>query len=265
MKYHFNLYTRPMLKFELDTDDACVLQVIEAMCGSNSQAVVERRVEKQGYIWTEITYGLLKREAPFLRATSKTSLSRKMTVLREKGLIAITRGQGNRNYYRTTKAYEDNFVRKECSVDETQVLRQRNRGVASAEHYKDNNINKQINNTRKPSLRETAERKKKLKEEKRKQHMDMLLFLDWLKPKREKDRATDIIAWYAEQIKPKYSNRLEWDGFFSRNIKIANKLTDYSEATLNRGVDALKRNLSKNGGYITKWTLETLEKELDHA
>ncbi len=79
-----------------------------------------------------------------------------------------------------------------------------------------------------------------------------------------KDRHIRLIGDYAEDedsgiVK---ENRGEWRQFGLRNMRIARKLVPYTDRKLQEAMSKLQKDLKENGGFITKWTLETLEKYL---
>lgn len=76
-------------------------------------------------------------------------------------------------------------------------------------------------------------------------------------------RYIKIIGEYADEIKPTYTTKDQWDRFLEKNITDAKNLSKYTDEQItNAFVDiqsALKSDANPNG-YLTRWTLKTLEK-----
>jgi hypothetical protein len=73
-----------------------------------------------------------------------------------------------------------------------------------------------------------------------------------------------IIGEYAEDEDsgiPK-ENRGEWRKFGLRNMRAARELVPFNDRKLREAMSKLQKDLKENGGYMTKWTLETLAKYL---
>jgi len=81
-------------------------------------------------------------------------------------------------------------------------------------------------------------------------------------------RHIQIIGDYADQKKDmgllngEYTNRGEWDGFLKRNLKVAMKIKPYKDSLITYAMIEVKKNLRVNGGYINRFTLETVWKFL---
>jgi len=78
-------------------------------------------------------------------------------------------------------------------------------------------------------------------------------------------RNMHIIADYAEMRKPNFTQRGQWRAFGLRNMRVAKRIAPYNDRQIDRAIEKLSENLKKNGGFITKWTLETLEKHLEEV
>lgn len=72
-----------------------------------------------------------------------------------------------------------------------------------------------------------------------------------------------IIAEYADDREPDFNTRGQWREFGLRNMRVARRLVPYNDRQLQEAMGKLTQNLKENGGFITKWSLETLEKHLD--
>lgn len=81
-----------------------------------------------------------------------------------------------------------------------------------------------------------------------------------------KQRHIQIIGDYADQLKDmdelngEYTTRGEWDGFRKRNLKAAMKLAPYNDSIISYGMVEVQKSLKKNGGYMDKFTLDTVHK-----
>jgi len=79
-------------------------------------------------------------------------------------------------------------------------------------------------------------------------------------------RHLNIIGDYADQLKEmdllngQYTTRGEWDGFRQRNLKIAMKLAPYKDSIISHAMIEVKKSQTKNGGYMDRFTLETVHK-----
>lgn len=72
-----------------------------------------------------------------------------------------------------------------------------------------------------------------------------------------------LIGEYADERKPEFSTRGQWKEFGKRNMRPARRLSPYTEKQLDTAISRMNKDLKANGGFISKWSLETLEKYLD--
>ena len=72
-----------------------------------------------------------------------------------------------------------------------------------------------------------------------------------------------LIGEYADERKPEFSTRGQWKEFGKRNMRPARRLSPYTEKQLDMAISRMNKDLKANGGFISKWSLETLEKYLD--
>lgn len=89
-------------------------------------------------------------------------------------------------------------------------------------------------------------------------------FIAWCKgPKAAKH--IQIIAEWAEAEGPKYTTVGQWRAFIKRNLRVARRLTPFSLEQIEAAYAKMAKDIksAKNPqGFITKYTLETLEKYL---
>jgi hypothetical protein len=70
----------------------------------------------------------------------------------------------------------------------------------------------------------------------------------------------EIVSWYADQKKPDYTTRGQWEAFIARNTRAARDLSPYTDDQI---VDAFNRLKEAEKDYLKRWTIETLIKYLD--
>lgn len=96
--------------------------------------------------------------------------------------------------------------------------------------------------------------------------MDLKQFVAWmhLSPQHEHLR---VLAEWAEAEEPAYTTKGQWNAFMARNMRAASRLAGHDNAQLQAAYDKLRRDLKRRDtntgkwvGFITKYTLETLEK-----
>lgn len=79
-------------------------------------------------------------------------------------------------------------------------------------------------------------------------------------------RHTQILAEYADQIKPKFTTVGQWESFRQRHVRDASKLVPYDDDQITEAFERLEKSMKteKNPkGYITKWTLNTVLKFIE--
>jgi hypothetical protein len=72
-----------------------------------------------------------------------------------------------------------------------------------------------------------------------------------------------LLGEYADERKIGNATRGQWRQFGVRNMKSAKRLAPYTERQLAKAMALMEKDLKENGGFITKWGLETLEKYID--
>jgi hypothetical protein len=74
-----------------------------------------------------------------------------------------------------------------------------------------------------------------------------------------------LIAEYADDREPSFTTRGQWREFGRRNFRAAQKLAPYTDKQIAQAMEKLENDLKEKGGFISKWTLETLLKYLDEV
>ena len=79
-----------------------------------------------------------------------------------------------------------------------------------------------------------------------------------------KQRHIQIIGHYADELKlnGEYKTRKQWKRFMDRNLKPARCLSDFDDKQISDAMKNVNNALRKNGGYMDKFTLETVFKFL---
>ncbi len=79
-----------------------------------------------------------------------------------------------------------------------------------------------------------------------------------------KQRHIQIIGHYADELKlnGEYKTRRQWKLFIDRNLKSARLLSDFDDKQISDAMKNVNGALRINGGYIDKFTLETVFKFL---
>jgi len=75
-----------------------------------------------------------------------------------------------------------------------------------------------------------------------------------------KRRHIQIIGHYADELKlnGEYINRKQWKRFLDRNLKPARILSDFDDKQISDAMKEVSSALRVNGGYMDKFTLETV-------
>ena len=72
-----------------------------------------------------------------------------------------------------------------------------------------------------------------------------------------------LIGEYADEKESEFTTRGQWREFGRRNLRVARQLAPYTERQRSDAMEKMEKDLKENGGFISKWTLETLQKYLD--
>lgn len=87
---------------------------------------------------------------------------------------------------------------------------------------------------------------------------------DYLKITRASNsRLIQIIGEYADEIKPGYTTQKQWDRFTEKHTGDAKNLLNYTNMQVTQAFIKMKWDLKSDAnpkGYLTRWTLKTLEK-----
>jgi len=79
-----------------------------------------------------------------------------------------------------------------------------------------------------------------------------------------KQRHIQIIGHYADELKinGEYKTRGQWNVFLKRNVTPATDLANFDDDQISDAMKKVSDALKTNGGYINKFTLETVSKFL---
>ena len=79
-----------------------------------------------------------------------------------------------------------------------------------------------------------------------------------------KQRHIQIIGHYADELKlnGEYKTRGQWNRFMQRNLVAARELADFDDKQISEAMTKVNGALRSNGGYMDKFTLETVYKFL---
>lgn len=86
-------------------------------------------------------------------------------------------------------------------------------------------------------------------------------FLVWCRASPQ--RHVRLVAEYADERKLTYTTKGQWRQFITRNIRAAKALAPYSDEQITKAMKKLLVDTKENGGFMTKWTLETIIKYLE--
>lgn len=71
-----------------------------------------------------------------------------------------------------------------------------------------------------------------------------------------------LIGEYAESKEFDHSTRGQWRVFGLRNMRVARLITPFNDRQIDEAITKIEKDLDSNGGFISSWTMETLEKYL---
>jgi hypothetical protein len=72
-----------------------------------------------------------------------------------------------------------------------------------------------------------------------------------------------LLAEHADDKEFDYSTRGQWREYGTRNMRVASRLAPFTDRQIQAAQWKLDKDLKENGGFISKWGMETLEKYLD--
>lgn len=99
--------------------------------------------------------------------------------------------------------------------------------------------------------------------------MDLNEFIQ--KCRQSPQKHIQVIGEWAEGEQPKHTTYGEWQSFIRRNLKPAKELSAYPIEKVEKAYQLLQKDIVKklpNGkteGFITKYSLETVIKYIDHV
>lgn len=83
MKYNININQKALSKYDIDIKDMAIFDYIYVMCASVNKNIEKERFK--GHTW--INYEKLIKDMPALRIKSRNSISKRISILEESGLI----------------------------------------------------------------------------------------------------------------------------------------------------------------------------------
>ena len=96
---------------------------------------------------------------------------------------------------------------------------------------------------------------------------EIMLIDDFIKGcKESKARHINIVGDYADTLKEmkllngEWTTRGEWNEFMVRNVAIAKKMMPFKDEQITSAMQGVEKSLKVNGGYMDKFTLETVYK-----
>jgi len=92
--------------------------------------------------------------------------------------------------------------------------------------------------------------------------MNLNEFVQWCRTSDQ--RHIGIIGEYADEKGLEYKTYEQWQQLIKRNVRPANRLSPFTDDQIADAMENLNSDKAENDGYITRWTLETVEKYLEH-
>lgn len=111
-------------------------------------------------------------------------------------------------------------------------------------------------NTYKQSNTESADKSAETRKSRMSEPMTVDQFVDGCRENEQ--RYINLIGEYADQIKPNYETRGQWDTFLKRNLRSAKQLEPFTDKQIEQAVLRILK-----ADYLDKWTLETVIKYLE--
>lgn len=114
-----------------------------------------------------------------------------------------------------------------------------------------------------PRKRGGSSKQKKLED---KTPMDLKEYVKWMKS--SPLRHIQIIGEWAEAEGPKFTTKGEWESFTARNVRVAQTLTPYTTAQIEKAYHLMLKDVKhevsgKTVGFISKYSLNTVSKYID--
>lgn len=227
---------------------------------------------KYVHLWVHLLSEVNHEDAEFLW-NGKTIVVKKGQMIT--GRQALSRGTGinEKTIDRILKLFENEHQIKQQTTNKFRLItilnwkRYQEKEQQSEQHVSNrratdeqqtstnNNVNN-VNNGNKDIAASAAD---PVKKEKKNPLEPMSLEVFISKCKASPARHIQIIADYAEQKKAEFTTRGQWDVFIKRNVRAAKDLSPYSDKQIGKAVSEI---LKAEGGYLSKWTLETILKYL---
>lgn len=91
--------------------------------------------------------------------------------------------------------------------------------------------------------------------------MTLKEFLEWCRA--SEHRHIRLIAEYADERGIKHSTKGQWRQFITRHVRAAKALAPYTDDQIGKAIKLLLKDTKEQGGFMTKWTLETVVKYID--
>lgn len=153
------------------------------------------------------------------------------------------------------KRFGKRFTHKGDGDSQEPVRGLTEKGECNIRHNKDITIDSSAR-AKAPADSPTKKRQKKDPDE----PMTLAQFIEGCRASPQKH--INIIGEYADEKKPDFHTRGQWNAFLKRNFRAASDLSPYTKQQIAKAMRKLK-DASKEGGYLSRWTLETLIKYLD--
>ena len=266
------LYNGEMNKMT-DTELRVVLITTRATLGWEEDKETKMRKQED---WIS-HYQLIKKTGRSSRAISMAidnCVKKGWIEIRDKnGNILDTKNKriGNKMYFRLGRIFLDKIETPAESKEveainhqtpaESKIAKSK---IEESKAYKRNTIQK------KPITKDIAEASSASSLKKKKFDDTPMILQEFVEScKNSPQRHIQIVGGWAEAVEPNYTIKGQWDSFIRRNVRPAKNLIAFTDEQLQEAFDRLQKdivkidkNTGKKVGFITKFTLETLEKYL---
>lgn len=78
-------------------------------------------------------------------------------------------------------------------------------------------------------------------------------------------RAVRLVGEYADERRLAFETRGQWREIGRRNLGVAKRLSPFNDRQISDAIRRVKKDFKTEGGFISKWGLETLEKYLEET
>lgn len=120
MKYSINLNQEFLADTKLDLIDAAILDYLYVYCNSQNERIEKNRIHDEKGNWTWINFNSLLIEMPLLRIKSISSLSRRISNIREAGFLETKRIDNQKLFVKLNSLTDELFFKRNSSVLRTQ-------------------------------------------------------------------------------------------------------------------------------------------------